>query len=317
MDAVSEAKQPAKEASAATDDAKKAEISPKPPNSPLSASAKAFNPAPEMNVWERRAKEMEEKKRKQEEDSKKEEVARKKDTEDANKKKSSSASPKSAAKAGDDEPSDPSSQALQELPKCVEGDTALHCTWSFWFDKRVKSSKSASSQINYREHLNHLCCFASVENFWRYYLHLVKPSELPKDSNLQLFRESYYPMWESFPHGGCWILKVWKDDPTHVDAVWETLVKMAVGEIFEEPDMVGIVLSVRNNQDMISIWTRKNEKESVFRIGEKLKEMLMLSPTTVLEYKKHLTSIKDNSTYRNTKTYVAGMPSPALKPARK
>ena len=39
---------------------------------------------------------------------------------------------------------------------------------------------------------------------------------------------------------------------------------------------------------------------------EKLKQLLSLSPNTVLEYKKHCTSIKDNSTFRNAKLYVAG-----------
>eukprot|EP00301_Raphidiophrys_heterophryoidea_P028073 c9964_g1_i4.p1 GENE.c9964_g1_i4~~c9964_g1_i4.p1 ORF type:complete len:140 (+),score=13.42 c9964_g1_i4:349-768(+) len=133
-----------------------------------------------------------------------------------------------------------------------------------------------------------------------------KPSVLPLNTNIHLFRETYFPMWESFPNGGCWILKVWKRSGT-IDRVWETMVTAVIGELFEEPDLVGIVLSIRSRHDMISVWNKDNQSEAVrFAIGEKLRQLLNLSPNTVLEYKKHCSSIKDHSTYRNTKLYVAG-----------
>jgi len=156
------------------------------------------------------------------------------------------------------------------------------------------------------ENLQHLCHFNSVESFWRYYAFLSKPSQLARDSNLHLFRETNSPMWESFPDGGCWILKIWKNEKV-VDKIWETLVMASIGELFEEPDLVGIALSIRGQQDLLSIWNRDNSNEAVrFAIGEKLKEILKLSPNTMLEYKKHTSSLKDHSTFKNAQTYVAG-----------
>eukprot|EP00300_Choanocystis_sp_HF-7_P022167 c21330_g1_i1.p1 GENE.c21330_g1_i1~~c21330_g1_i1.p1 ORF type:complete len:249 (+),score=38.00 c21330_g1_i1:28-747(+) len=192
------------------------------------------------------------------------------------------------------------------IPPCPPNETPLHSAWSFWFDKRLKNSELNEKGSSYLDNLNHLCCFNSVESFWRYYCYLIKPSNL-REANLHLFREAYLPMWESFPNGGCWILKVWKKSGNAIDHVWEAIVLAAIGELFEEPDLVGVVLSSRSRQIMISVWNRDNQSESVrFAIGEKLKQLLSLSPNTVLEYKKHCTSMKDNSTFRNAKLYVAG-----------
>ena len=42
----------------------------------------------------------------------------------------------------------------------------------------------------------------------------------------------------------------------------------AICELFDEPDLVGLVLSARARQVMISIWNRDNQSESVrFAIG--------------------------------------------------
>ncbi|CAM9288100.1 unnamed protein product, partial [Phaeothamnion confervicola] len=41
-----------------------------------------------------------------------------------------------------------------------------------------------------------------------------------------------------------------------------------------------------------------------FRVGERLKQVLDLEPSTMVEYKFHKSSIKDMSTFRNAKQYV-------------
>eukprot|EP00299_Pterocystis_sp_00344_P006939 c199_g1_i1.p1 GENE.c199_g1_i1~~c199_g1_i1.p1 ORF type:complete len:269 (+),score=39.03 c199_g1_i1:43-807(+) len=190
------------------------------------------------------------------------------------------------------------------LPVCPPNERPLNTAWSIWFDRRNKVQ--GENKREYVDNLKHLCCFKSVESFWRYHAFLTKPSKLPKDSNIHLFRNADYPMWESFPNGGCWILKLTKKGDV-VDRVWETLVLAAIGEMFEEPDLVGIVLSVRSRQDMIAIWNRDNERERArISIGEKLKQILQLDANAILEYKKHISSMKDNSTYRNAKLYVVG-----------
>lgn len=90
-------------------------------------------------------------------------------------------------------------------------DHPLHAAWSFWYDKK-QSKKDATSSAEYRQRLQKLGTFDSVEGFWKLYCHLKRPSSLDVNVNLYLFRDGPHiaPMWEAFPRGGCWILKVKK-----------------------------------------------------------------------------------------------------------
>ena len=59
-------------------------------------------------------------------------------------------------------------------------------------------------------------------------------------------------MWECFPRGGCWILKVKKKNDGQVAAsvlgkLWQDMVLSTIGESFEEPDVVGISIAMRKS----------------------------------------------------------------------
>lgn len=141
---------------------------------------------------------------------------------------------------------------------------------------------------------------------------------LEENVNIYLFRDgpSIAPMWECFPHGGCWILKVKKkmDSGSSVlGKMWQDLVIATIGEVFEEPDVVGISVCIRNQEDLISVWNGDNRNDAIrFHIGEKMKEILDLEPSTMIEYKHHFKSMEDMSTFRNAKGYVF---TPAQEPA--
>jgi len=131
---------------------------------------------------------------------------------------------------------------------------------------------------------------------------LVRPSQMPKDTNFHVMRYNLKPMWESFPRGGCFIKKMQKwDGGTHpaLDRMWEVLLFAAIGEAFEDPDVVGVGLSIRAKEDALSIWNRDQSNQPLkAKIGEKLREIWELDPQTIIEYKNNQTSIKDKSTYR-------------------
>jgi len=111
-------------------------------------------------------------------------------------------------------------------------------------------------------------------------------------------------MWESFPAGGCWILKV-KKKANILARLWEQLCIAVVGEQFEEPDIVGIALSIRSKEDVLSVWLRDSSNNAArIKCGEKLTDVLELGDGTALEYKNHSTSMKDRSTFRNARPYV-------------
>mmetsp|Transcript_29047 Transcript_29047/g.40881 ORF Transcript_29047/g.40881 Transcript_29047/m.40881 type:complete len:213 (-) Transcript_29047:1253-1891(-) len=174
---------------------------------------------------------------------------------------------------------------------------ALQSSWTIWFDKKPKNKAKLST--NYEENLVKVGTFQTVEQFYRYYVHLKKASELPKESNVHIFREGSKPMWESFPKGGCFIKKVRKTEDNLLQRMWEELIIATIGEAFEDPDVVGIVLSIRPKEDAISIWNKDNHNHSLrVKIGEILKEIWNLEAHTSIEYKQHSTSMRDGSTYR-------------------
>jgi hypothetical protein len=98
------------------------------------------------------------------------------------------------------------------------------------FFHQVSASKMAAG-AGYAENLRKLATFRTLEEFWGVYTHLLRADELPKDSNYHVFREGilsdlcfsshlrnhpcsgYLPMWESFPFGGCWIIRVRSHSP--------------------------------------------------------------------------------------------------------
>ncbi|CAM9296036.1 unnamed protein product [Discosporangium mesarthrocarpum] len=72
-----------------------------------------------------------------------------------------------------------------------------------------------------------------------------------------------------------------------------------IGEMFEEPNVVGIGMAIRSREDLLSVWNEDNTNQQVrFHIGERLKQVLDLEPSTMIEYKYHKTAMRDMSTFR-------------------
>lgn len=68
-----------------------------------------------------------------------------------------------------------------------ERDHPLQSAWSFWYDK--KQSKRKDSPSEFREQLQKVASFDSVEGFWKIYCYLKRPSALDINVNLYLFRD--------------------------------------------------------------------------------------------------------------------------------
>lgn len=186
---------------------------------------------------------------------------------------------------------------------CPAAETPLETAWTFWYDKRTQDKKESDA---YMEGLRQLGSFSTIEGFYRHYSFFLRPEELPRDRNVLLFRKGYKPMWEEFPEGGCWIIRIKrKVSKGYVNRMWEDLLLACVGEAFEMPDVVGVVLSTRHKDDVISIWNLNNRvTQARFRIGEKLKELLNLDINALIQYKDHMQSLHDFSTFRNAKNYM-------------
>jgi hypothetical protein len=74
------------------------------------------------------------------------------------------------------------------------GEHKLQYAYCLWYSRR-SPGKQASVQ-NYDQNLKLIGRFASVEQFWALYSHLVRPSDLQSHSDFHLFKVGIKPMWE-------------------------------------------------------------------------------------------------------------------------
>lgn len=126
--------------------------------------------------------------------------------------------------------------------------------------------------------------FIKVESFWSLWTHLSPPSALQPTTDYLLFHSAIRrPVWEdplNLP-GGKWIIRLRKGV---ADRLWEDLVLAVVGDNFDHcrsnpslsgngdgeaggsgnasegsvdmPEICGCTISVRQSEDIISLWNR-------------------------------------------------------------
>lgn len=192
---------------------------------------------------------------------------------------------------------------IRPTPRPGPGEHPLQFNYSFWFSR--KSPGKQSSVANYDQNLKLIATFASVEQFWNTYSHLVRPSDLTGHSDYQLFKEGIKPIWEDTANckGGKWIVRLKKGLASRC---WENLILAMLGEQFMVGEEIcGAVISVRYQEDILSLWNRTaSDLTTTSRIRDTLKRVLNLPPNTIMEYKTHNDSIKDNSSFRNTDVFM-------------
>jgi len=181
----------------------------------------------------------------------------------------------------------------------------LRSTWVFWF----RQQRSPGNKVtNYEEGIKKITAFSSVESFWSIWTHLNPPSTLLPTTDYLLFHSQIRrPVWEDPLNieGGKWIIRLRKGI---ADRLWEDLVLGIIGDQFEEEDEIcGCVLSVRSQEDILSVWNR-NEKDSVARgrISDTIRKLLNLPPSTTMEYKSNNDSMQDKSSFRTTSVDRSG-----------
>lgn len=130
----------------------------------------------------------------------------------------------------------------------------LRNSWVFWF--RPPISK-ANGFIEYEKTLHPIASCESAEEFFTVYQHLKRPSSLPLVSDYHLFKKGIRPIWEDDENkkGGKWIVRLKKGV---ADRYWENLLFAVIGDQFGDAsdEVCGVVLSVRNGEDILSIWAR-------------------------------------------------------------
>lgn len=183
------------------------------------------------------------------------------------------------------------------------GEHPLQYNYTFWYSRRTPS-RPANTQ-SYEQNIKQIGTVASVEQFWRFYSHLVRPGDLTGHSDFHLFKEGIKPMWEdeANKNGGKWIIRLRKGLASRF---WENIILAMLGEQFMVGEEIcGVVVSIRFQEDIISVWNKTAcDQATTARIRDTLRRVLNLPPSTIMEYKTHTDSIKDNSSFRNTKIAV-------------
>ena len=189
-----------------------------------------------------------------------------------------------------------------------EGQHRLQSQYCLWYSRRSPGKQNH----NFDQNLKLIGRFGSCEQFWSLYSHLVKPGDLASHSDFHLFKMGIKPMWEDEANkfGGKWIVRLRKGnhnqlrfiyettlDPNNAGLAsrcWENLVLAMLGEQFMVGEEVcGAVVSVRFQEDILSIWNRTALDPAVTaRIRDTFKRVLNLPPATLIEYKAHNDSIK-------------------------
>ena len=100
-------------------------------------------------------------------------------------------------------------------------------------------------------------------------------------------------MWEddANKNHGKWIIRLRKGLASHR---WENLIlAMLWRQFMAGEEMCGAVISVRFQEDIISIWNKTaSDQATTARIRDTLRRVLNLPPNTIMEYKTHTDSIK-------------------------
>jgi len=185
----------------------------------------------------------------------------------------------------------------------------LENEWSFWYDKRPAAGKRVrGEQESYESNLREVGNFGTVEDFWRYYNHLVKPSRIENNSNYHFFKKGIKPMWEDSQNakGGKWVLTLKGNDKYAADALWENVILALVGETLDTGDEIcGAVFSKRKVGDRIAVWNRnRDDSEAIMNIGDQLKLMLGMDLGKFqTSYQNHEDSMKSGASYSNPSRY--------------
>ena len=129
---------------------------------------------------------------------------------------------------------------------------------------------------------------------------MVRPNVFKVTTDYHLFKEGVQPMWEDEQNkqGGKWMVRLKKGIASRV---WEELLLAIIGEQFDVgQEICGAVVSVRHNEDIISVWNRSTDnKEATSKIRDQMQRILKIPKFISIEYKKHVDAKADGSSFRN------------------
>ena len=164
------------------------------------------------------------------------------------------------------------------------GEHRLQSTYCLWYSRKASGKLDPHS---YDQNMRLVATFTTVEQFWKIYSHMLRPNSLHSHADLHVFKEGIKPLWEHDANkkGGRWLVHIKKE---LANRCWENILMAMLGEQFMVGEEIcGAMVSVRYNEDIISVWNRTADDEGVKnRIRDTFRRVLNLPPATVIQYQK-------------------------------
>jgi translation initiation factor 4E len=163
----------------------------------------------------------------------------------------------------------------------------LETPWTLYVTKQRTTQGHEKHVKEWEDRLTTIHTFSSIEAFWSVQNNLRSPSEMAHESgDFYVFRENILPEWEDAMNagGGRWIIM---SDASRVENEWVSLLLSLIGNLYEDlaDAICGAELAVRpKKRYKIAVWVKMNNRETVMRIGNMIKEILKVE---TLEYQKH------------------------------
>ena len=181
----------------------------------------------------------------------------------------------------------PTTNSSDAAPNTANGPQSWPLRYGWVMYYRPPSSKNT----DYEKSIRPVAKIHTAQGFWQVYVHLKRPSALPAVSDYHFFKEGIRPVWEDDENkkGGKWMMRLKKGV---ADRYWEDLLLAFIGDQFLEAseEVCGLVVSVRQGEDVFSLWTKNDGGRNV-KIRETVKRVLKLPADTAIEWKSHNESI--------------------------
>lgn len=182
---------------------------------------------------------------------------------------------------GHDPASEPSNGVAESAP--AGGLHFLESEWVMW-EHRAPDKNSKS----YEDNMAKLCEFATVEDFWRLWNNIPKPSQIFYDGrtrkrfkersveSFSLFKKNIKPEWEDPMNrtGAEWFCRKMFPMP-QLDAFWQDLVLGMVGETIDPADEIcgaRVVDKSTNGRQMyrLELWFKKKDDATAKELLERM-----------------------------------------------
>ncbi|KAH3880359.1 hypothetical protein DPMN_004273, partial [Dreissena polymorpha] len=175
--------------------------------------------------------------------------------------------------------------AISEIHSSEKTGVPLNTPWTFYLDK----STPGTSAAEYEACLRKLYTVSTVQGFWSVYNNIPSVSKLGSRYSYHLMRHERRPVWEDPENcnGGNWRMKCHKWDTS---TVWQELLLAAIGEhlsdfLIEGDEISGISVSMREKDDIVTIWNTRSHLAEQSNILEKVKELVPTVNFTATFYK--------------------------------